>query len=96
MIANGLEEWKIYVCPGSHRHVRYVKKAKCVSLRTLKMEPFVTPSFSVVVGTDYVQHAGTECLVHYNLHHHVYFVLSEIKLPDAIKFNYSGSLTISS
>lgn len=94
MIANGPKERNIYVCPLSHYYVHNEEKEKIILVRTLQIESFVLPPFSVFAGNGYVQHVGTEYLGHPSLQGHVCFVPKDIKLADAIEFSCGGNFAI--
>lgn len=63
-------------------------------MRTLRMDPFVFQPFAIFVGIRYAKHAGIGYLGHHNLIYHVYFVLDNFKLPDAVESSYSASFSI--
>lgn len=54
------------------------KKKKNFLARTLQIESFDQPLFSMLVENIFVQHAGAECFGQPNLSCHVYFFLKNI------------------
>lgn len=54
------------------------------------MNPFVLPSFYVLLGNVYENRAGALRLHNRTLQHPIYFVSNEIKLPNKMETDYGG------
>lgn len=84
MIADRIEERKMYVCPGSQYYVNYNKENKEVQLKTLMMELFVLLPFPMFVGNSFLQHAGVMYLGQHSQRYNVYFVPDDTTIPGTI------------
>lgn len=92
MIASGLQQWNIYVCPVSYLYIHCEEQKKTILTGSLQMTSFLLPSFHVFVVYAYVQHAGAEYIGRPILLYHVHVVSKDIKLPDASEFSFDGRI----
>lgn len=85
-----------FACPGSTLRIFYTAAKKCALEKTLLVEPFTIPAFSLIVGHGHLQDAKARHERSFCFRYYTYFILCYASLKVPIYFAYRATFSIQS
>lgn len=85
---------KLYVCKFSHQFAFYPVEAACALTEVRRQEPIRLPSYAMIVGHGWLQHANAENLGHHDMRNYQHLAPQGVSLNEDVYFSYGWNLKL--